>query len=140
MLSMIWQDLRHGARMLIKNPGFALIATLSIAIGVGANTAIFSMADGLLLRPLGVPQPGDVLSVVGTTPETGFQPPGVSYPDFADLRERTRTFERLIAYRDVLTAFDARSDQPALRTLGAAVSGECCGHAHPTGAWALLQG
>src|SRR6185369_16668034 len=50
-----WQDLRHGARMLAKNPGFSLIAILSIAIGVGANAAMFSVADGLVLRPLPVP-------------------------------------------------------------------------------------
>ena len=116
-------DVRHGCRILLKNPGFALIAIASIAIGVGANAAIFSLADGLLLRPLGVPQPRQVLSIVGTTRETGFQPPGLSYPDYVDLRGRTRTFEDLVAYRDVLAAFDARPDQPALRTLGAAVSG-----------------
>ena len=55
MLETIWQDVRHGARMLAKNPGFSLVAVLSIAIGVGANTAMFSVADGLILRPLQIP-------------------------------------------------------------------------------------
>ena len=52
MFETIWQDLRHGTRMLAKNPGFSLVAILSIAIGVGANAAMFSVADGLMLRPL----------------------------------------------------------------------------------------
>ena len=51
----MFQDLRHSARMLIKNPGFTVIAVLSIAIGVGANAAMFRVADGLVLRPLSVP-------------------------------------------------------------------------------------
>ncbi len=55
MIESIFQDLKHGARMLVKNPGFTLIAIASIAIGVGANAAMFSLADGLVLRPLPVP-------------------------------------------------------------------------------------
>jgi macrolide transport system ATP-binding/permease protein len=119
---MIWQDLRHGARMLVSNPAFALIAILSIGLGVGATAAMFSLADGLVLRPLGVPRPGEVLSIVGTSRERGLLPPGMSYPDYVDLRERARTFESLIAFQNVLAAFDGRPDQPALRTFGTAVS------------------
>ena len=122
MFATLRQDLRHGVRMLRRNPGFALIALTSIAIGVGANAAMFSLADGLLLRPLGVPRPGDVVSVVGTSPQQGLFPPGLSYPEYVDLRERSRTFEDLVAFRNVLTGFDARPDQPALRTLGTAVN------------------
>jgi macrolide transport system ATP-binding/permease protein len=122
MFATLRQDLRHGVRMLRRTPGFAVIAFASIAIGVGANAAMFSLADGLLLRPLGVPRPGDVLSVVGTSAQQGVLPPGLSYPDYVDLRERSRTFADLVAYRNVLTGFDARPDQPALRTLGTAVN------------------
>ena len=123
MSASLWHDLRHGGRMLLKNPGFALVAILSIGVGVGANAAMFSLADGLLLRPLGVPRPGGVMSVVATSPERGILPPGLSYPDYVDIRDRARTFESLVAYRNVLTGFDARPDQPALRTIGNAVSG-----------------
>lgn len=121
---MIWNDLRHGFRMMIKNPGFTLIAIMSIAMGVGANAAMFSFADGLVLRPLSVPRPREVLSVVSTTRTAQFTTGGrISYQDYVELRDRTRTFATLAAERLVLTGFDARADQPALRTLGAAVSG-----------------
>jgi predicted permease len=123
MFASLWHDLRHGARMLRKNPGFALVAIVSIGIGVGANAAMFSLADGLLLRPLGVPRPGDVISIVGTSPEAGFRPPGLSYPDYVDIRDRARTFESLVAFRNVTTGLDARPDRPAQRTIGTAVSG-----------------
>ena len=65
------QDLRHSARMLLKNPGFTLIAVLSIAIGVGANAAMFSVADGLVIRPLPVPRAGEVMTVSGVLPAGG---------------------------------------------------------------------
>ena len=68
MLETIWQDVRHGARMLAKNPGFALSAILSIAIGVGANAAMFSVADGLIFRPLAIPDAGGLVTITGTTP------------------------------------------------------------------------
>jgi macrolide transport system ATP-binding/permease protein len=119
---MIWRDLRHGARMLVSNPGFGLITILSIGVGVGATAATFSFAEGLVLRPLGVPQPGEVLSIVGTSPERGLLPSGMSHPDYIDLRERSRTFESLTASRTILVAFDARTDRPALRSHGSAVN------------------
>ena len=68
MFETVWQDLRHGARMLAKNPGFSLIAIMSIAIGVGANAAMFSIADGLILRPLAVPAASELITVSATTP------------------------------------------------------------------------
>jgi predicted permease len=127
-MTSLLQDLRHGARLLVRNPGFALIAILSIGVGVGATTAMFSLADGLILRPLAVESPSSVLSVVGTTTETTIGGAArLSYLDFRDLRERSRAFESLVASRDVLTAFDARPGQPAMRTLGAAVTANMFG-------------
>jgi hypothetical protein len=61
-------DLRFAVRMLFKNPGFTLVAVLSLAIGIGVNSAMFSLADALLLRPLSVSRPGEVVSVEGKTP------------------------------------------------------------------------
>ena len=57
MLESFWHDLRHAARMMMNNPGFAITAIVSIALGVGANVGMFSVADGLVLRPLPVPRP-----------------------------------------------------------------------------------
>jgi hypothetical protein len=66
-LERLWQDLRYGVRMLVGSPGFTIVAVLSLAIGIGANCAIFSFADALVLRPLPVPRPGEVYTVGSTT-------------------------------------------------------------------------
>ncbi|HEY7185995.1 MAG TPA: ABC transporter permease [Vicinamibacterales bacterium] len=116
-----WQDLRHGARMLYKNPGFSLIAILSIAIGVGANAAMFSVADGLVLRPLPVPDAAGVVTIRSTTP-TGQLRNLISYPDFVDLRDRAQRFEGLAAKRDVVASFVRGRDEVAQSKLGHAVS------------------
>jgi len=96
------QDLRHGCRLLAKNPGFAAVAVLSLGLGIGANSAVFSLADALLLRPLPVRAPGDIVSI--STTDTG-QDFGarLSYPNYRDLRDRSRSFDGLIAQK--LSAF-----------------------------------
>ncbi len=91
-------DLRFGARMLIKNPGFTLVAALSLALGIGANTAIFSLLDALLLKPLPVKQP-EQLVIVGTDtpsqPGRGFS--FFSYPVFREIREKNSVFSGMFA-------------------------------------------
>src|SRR5215510_5900037 len=122
MLETIWQDLRHGARMLIKNPGFTAIAVISIAIGVGANAAMFSLADGLVIRPLPVTRPGDVLTIAGIAAgKQGYAP--LSYPEYVDVRDQSRSFSGIVAYGLVVTSFVNRPDEPAQRRAGMAVSG-----------------
>ena len=122
MLESIRQDLRHGARMLAKNPGFALVAVMSIAVGVGANAAMFSIADGLILRPLPVPAPGEVMSIAATTPTGEVRLNGISYLDYADLRRRTRSFDDLAASQGLMVSFARHRDEPARGTWGLAVS------------------
>jgi predicted permease len=126
MIDGLFQDLKHGARMLVKNPGFTLVAIASIAIGVGANAAMFSLADGLVLRPLPVPRGNDVMSVRAVAPranETVFIPDtGLSYPDYLDLRGGARSFSGLVAFNVVVTSFSDRRDQAAQSKLGLAVS------------------
>src|SRR5579884_3075682 len=74
------QDITYSFRTLLKTPGFTAIAVLSIALGIGANSAIFSLADALLLRPLPVYQPGSVLTI--STDLDAETMGGVSYPDY----------------------------------------------------------
>lgn len=123
MLDALRQDLRHGLRMLVKNPGFAAIAIVSIAIGVGANAAMFSVADGLVLRPLPVPDAGDVVTIDALAPGVGFRNPRLSYPEYVDVRDQSRSFDGLTAYTLVLTGLARAADQPTERKAGMAVSG-----------------
>ena len=90
------QDFRYAFRALRQNPGFALTAIVSIALAIGANSAIFSMADGMLLRPLPVPNPSQIVSLRARTPTGNFGL--LSYADFADIRDKNRSFESLVAY------------------------------------------
>ena len=90
-------DLRYGLRSLFRQPGFLSVAVLSLALAIGANSAIFSFADALLLRPLPVPSPGSVVDVSSTTPDNPSE--GMSFPDYQDLREQTHSFTSLSAYR-----------------------------------------
>src|SRR5438309_1591459 len=99
----LWQDLRFGARMLLKNPGFTLIAVLTLALGIGANTAIFSLIDATLLRMLPVREP-ERLALFGTGHAQGIQngfPDGraelFSYPFYRDVRRRSQFFSDVAA-------------------------------------------
>jgi predicted permease len=94
---MIFQEIRQAVRLLLKNPGLTAVAGLSLAIGIGVNTALFSLTDGLLLRPLAIAQPDEVVTVVSDT--HSFTSQGVSYPDYRDLRDKSRSFAGLAAYQ-----------------------------------------
>jgi predicted permease len=91
------QDLRYGLRMLFKQPGFTAVAVLSLALGLGANTAIFSLINTVLLRPLPIAQPGQFVALNNTAANRMF--PTFSYPNYQDLRARNEVFASLIAYR-----------------------------------------
>jgi putative ABC transport system permease protein len=99
MIADLWQDLRYGARMLLKQPGFTLIAMLTLALGIGANTAIFSVVNAVLLRPLPFREAGQLmmLGTVDTRESDGLS--SVSYPNFVDWRAQSGSFERLAAFR-----------------------------------------
>jgi predicted permease len=94
---MMFKDLRYAVRILRKNPGFAIVAVCSLAIGIGANSAIYSFADALLLRPLPVLEPSRVVTINALSSGTFGASSAISYPDYVDLRDRNRTFDGLIA-------------------------------------------
>src|SRR5918998_2771818 len=86
MLETLWQDLRYGLRMLLKNPGFTMVAVIALALGVGANSAIFSVVNSLLLRPLPFEQPDRLVQVWEANPRRGKMEMPASFPNFADWR------------------------------------------------------
>jgi putative ABC transport system permease protein len=97
-LAGLGQDLRYGFRTLRKNPGFTIVAILALALGIGANTAIFSVVNGVLLQPLAYPHPGQLLRIYETTPE--FSESSVPYLDYLDWRSASQSFTGLGTYRN----------------------------------------
>jgi putative ABC transport system permease protein len=99
-----FRDLRFGARMLAKNPGFAAVAGLTLALGIGANTAVFSVVNAVFLRPLPFSSPERLVVLGQTEPKDRASLTQFSFPNFADLRGQAKSFERLAAYyRNPLT-------------------------------------
>jgi predicted permease len=97
LLTSLPQDLRYGARVLVKSPGFSLIAILTLALGIGANTAIFSVVNGVLLNPLPFHDPNQLVSLFQEIPN--FKNGSISYPNFTDWRRMNTTFAGMAAYR-----------------------------------------
>jgi putative ABC transport system permease protein len=97
-MSTLLQDLRYAVRMLAKSPGFTTAAVLTIALGIGANTAIFSMVYGVLLRPLPFDDPGRLVAIWESKPEAGQPRQRVSPPAFLDWRAQNQTFEEMSAF------------------------------------------
>jgi predicted permease len=95
-----WHDMRYGLRMLVKNRGFSAVAILTLALGIGANTTIFSVVNAVLLQPLPFFEPDRLVSAVGIDARNNEHGRPLSYPDFADLRAQSRTLESLAAYSD----------------------------------------
>ena len=96
----LMQDVRYAARTLAKSPGYAAVTVLTLALGIGANTAIFSVVNGVLLKPLPYPRSERLLFITSTFPSLGFDRFWVSLPEWAEFKERNRSFERVGAYRE----------------------------------------
>ena len=95
------QDVRYGMRVLVKSPGFAIVAVLTLALAIGANAVVFSMLNGLVLRPLNVPNAKSLYTIgIGTD---NLQ----SYPDYLDLRDRNRSFDSVFAYQITTAGLNA---------------------------------
>jgi len=96
----IWQDIRYGARMLLKAPSVSIVATIALALGIGANTAIFSVVNAVLLRPLPFANSEQLMNVWETDSARGYKRGAASYPNFVDWREQNHVFERMATYHD----------------------------------------
>jgi hypothetical protein len=92
-----WKDVKFGVRMLLRSPGFMATAILTLALGIGANTALFSVVNGVLLNPLSFPHANELVALYENKPH--FEYGSISYPNFLDWQRNNRTFQLIAAYR-----------------------------------------
>ena len=92
------QDLRNGARILIKKPGFAAAAIIILALGIGANSAIFSAINAILLRPLPYDKPDQLVWIWASNPVSNIGQEAASFPDFVDWRGQSQSFEDMASF------------------------------------------
>src|SRR5271163_2336779 len=104
--------------MLRRSPGFTAIAVLTLALGIGANTAIFSVVSGVLLQPLPFPQPDRIVSIDGIDLRSGETGRPLSYPDVADLKAQSKTLESVAAYDDGTATMTGAGDPVHLELCG----------------------
>src|SRR5689334_7730526 len=108
-LETLGQDLRYAARSLRKSPGFTLVAALTLALGIGSTTAIFSVVDAVILRPLPYPDPARLVELFGNVTRARVERRGTSFADYLDWRSQSRSFEDMALYAGnsfTLTGFD----------------------------------
>jgi macrolide transport system ATP-binding/permease protein len=115
MLDTIWQDVRYAVRSLCRTPGFTVAAAAALALGIGANAAMFSMADATALRPPDVPRPGELVRVFSSTKSVPYGE--MSYPDFLDFRARATKVSGLAGH-EVLTFALAKDRRESARFVG----------------------
>jgi len=121
------KDFRFALRTLRQNPGFALVAIISLALGIGVNAHIFSVADAIILRPLSVPHPGQLVAIRSQLNGEGtkiLNTTAVSYPDFEDLRDKSRSYAGLSAFSFSEFGFATEKGALAEAKFGALVSGD----------------
>jgi len=122
IVSSLLMDIRHAFRGLLKTPGFTTVAVITLALGIGANTAIFSVVYSVLLAPFPYEQPATLLQIWGTKANRGWFRASLSEPNFWDFKERNQSFEYLAAYRG--WNVNLTGDEYAERIRGARISTE----------------
>lgn len=110
------QDLVYGLRGLQRNPGFAAVVVFTLALGIGANTAIFSVVHGVLLRDLPYTEPDRLVTLAQAAPKAGQASLGFSVPDFTDFRERNRTFSGMSEYHSMFFILLGRAEPERVQT------------------------
>lgn len=118
----LWQDIRYGTRMLLKAPSFSIVATIALALGIGANTAIFSVVNAVLLRPLPFPNSEQLMTVWENDRRRGTERGSASYPNFADWRDQNQVFDKMAAYHGTDHILTGNGD--AVRLQGSTISAE----------------
>ena len=113
----LWQDLRYGARQLLRNPGFTAVAVLTLALGIGANTAIFSVINGVLLRPLQYAQPDRIVTLWHADVKNRQERDLASPANFLDWKERSQVFEDLAAVNPWAFDYVADGEPESLRAV-----------------------
>ncbi|HXQ36001.1 MAG TPA: ABC transporter permease, partial [Anaerolineales bacterium] len=125
LIETAWRDIRFGVRALVHSPVFSVVTVLSLALGIGANTAIFSVVNGLLLRPLPFPESERIVDVWHTPPQQSF--PGldrfsVSPANYLDWKAQSSVFEQIAVYS--YTGFSLTTSNDPLPLIGGAVSSD----------------
>lgn len=116
-MNTLLQDIRFGLRMLLKSPSISIVATIALALGIGANTAIFSVVNAVLLRPLPFPDADSLVSIFETDTQRGMQRGSHSYPNFMDLRAQNTTLERVASYHGADYIMTGRGEPARLQGL-----------------------
>jgi putative ABC transport system permease protein len=111
-MNTLLQDIRFGVRMLLKQKGFTAVALLTLALGIGANTAIFSLVNGVLLRPLPFPEAERIVYFEGTNPSQGITDSNVSFLDFIDWSQQTDLFASTAAFYSASSNLGADGSEP----------------------------
>ena len=106
----LWQDIKYGARMLAKSPGFTVVAVLSLALGIGVNSAIFSVVNAVLFKPLPVESPEQLAKIFATGQDKFLAEYPLSYPDYEDYRDQSDVFDGLFAYAGTPFALDTGTE------------------------------
>ena len=119
-MGMLLQDLRYGFRMLVKRPGFAVVAIITLGLGIGANTAIFTVVNAALLSPLPYQEPDRLVHLWETTPQKQFGEREASYPDYLDWKGQNQVFEGVAGYSR--RSFNITGGDTPDRVQGAAVT------------------
>jgi putative ABC transport system permease protein len=111
-MNTFFQDIRYGLRMLLKHKGFTAVAVMALGLGIGANTAIFSLVNGMLLRPLPFPNPEKIIYFEGQNPSKGITDSNISFPDFIDWSQQTDLFASTTAFYTANANFGANGAEP----------------------------
>ena len=117
MMETFWQDIRFGARTLLRSPGITALAIIALALGIGGNSAIFSVVNAVLLRPLPFTEPEWIMAVWATAPDRGLNQTGLSFQRFSAVAEQNKVFESVGAYVGDSRTMTGRGDPIQLNTL-----------------------